>query len=578
MHTPTPLSEDVGKGTSHADDQSTATTTTTTASSNAMLLASLSKQLDYYFSCKNLSKDTYLKTIMDLNSGHVPVSIISNFANVNRIISTSSTHLEDDLRNTDVECLVRQAAIQSDLIKVVRLNQNGKVVSQFDENDFTSMKKVDYKPLPEDNGKPTFVAIGPSPLLISKNNEGGQLSDTENKDLEEESKMQQTPVSTSASNNSCNMIILRDVPEAATEDDIRSIFQSDEQTQSKESIVTNAQREFGQCWFVTLSSETSQQDVYDILLNLRNKHILKEPVKARLKTQSIIANSENNSPLSSPASIGAGNMPSYNPNHSFNSRNKTPIYRNNSNHIYSGDRMYYSTRKHYSGGSRNGASYATNGKFKHNRFNSRHGSSSSSQFPSSNKGKLGAGNDESEKKEPNNVQAPPPLVDEHYPSLGGQSPKSTIVPTEEQAEERDGKPSVSDEQRLESVETTPVTKSNVGYAAAVLKAIPQNNPIGSGVVSPSNPFKDESKGQQKNSGQKSNDHKSESTKAHTMSTATDDLSSDDKSSLSSRPESEKGVTTHTVSPSTQVVVGYEDASKKWGGGRSFADILKRQET
>jgi hypothetical protein len=55
-----------------------------------------------------------------------------------------------------------------------------------------------------------------------------------------------------------------------------------------------------------------------------------------------------------------------------------------------------------------------------------------------------------------------------------------------------------------------------------------------------------------------------------MTSSTDDSSSDDKSSLSSRPESESfaiGVAaTSAISTSSNVT---------WGGGRSFADILKK---
>ena len=238
--------------TAPADDQSTTTTTTTTLSGNHLLLSSLSRQLDYYFSQKNLSQDTYLKTIMELNSGHVPVSILSNFANVNRIISTALSTQQEDLKNTDVEWLVRQPAIESDVLEVVRLNQNGNVISRLGENDAASMKREDYTPPPEESGKPTFVAIGPSPLLPLDSVEELNISDTGKKDSSRDSRaqlsVQKMKKTNQTKNSSCNIIILRDVPEGATENDIRNIFQNNNQETGKDSLVTKVQREVGQCW------------------------------------------------------------------------------------------------------------------------------------------------------------------------------------------------------------------------------------------------------------------------------------------------------------------------------------------
>ena len=63
--------------------------------------------------------------------------------------------------------------------------------------------------------------------------------------------------------------------------------------------------------------------------------------------------------------------------------------------------------------------------------------------------------------------------------------------------------------------------------------------------------------------------------------ATDDSSADDKSSLSSKPESDKGVMTGlSVSPD-DVVVSAKNLNSAhampWGSGRSFADIVKKKE-
>lgn len=96
----------------------TSTTTATQSgddqnkSSKQQLLQKLEKQLIYYFSTNNLSKDVYLQTIMNLNSGHVPISILANFSNVNKIIGRSGTllqyhnnsnHVEDGIHNDHKE-------------------------------------------------------------------------------------------------------------------------------------------------------------------------------------------------------------------------------------------------------------------------------------------------------------------------------------------------------------------------------------------------------------------------------------------------------------------------------------------
>ena len=46
------------------------------------IYALLAQQLEYYFSVTNLSRDTYLATLRDLNAGYVPVSILAQFGKV----------------------------------------------------------------------------------------------------------------------------------------------------------------------------------------------------------------------------------------------------------------------------------------------------------------------------------------------------------------------------------------------------------------------------------------------------------------------------------------------------------------
>ena len=51
------------------------------------VLSQLARQLEYYFSHQNLSKDTYLQTLRELNDGCVPATILANFAKVKAILT-----------------------------------------------------------------------------------------------------------------------------------------------------------------------------------------------------------------------------------------------------------------------------------------------------------------------------------------------------------------------------------------------------------------------------------------------------------------------------------------------------------
>ena len=77
------------------------------------LLIALASQLEYYFSAMNLRRDTYLHTIMGLNSGFVPTTVLATFANVSRIVAQhdmDGSLLSDEL---DVPTLIRKAALEN---------------------------------------------------------------------------------------------------------------------------------------------------------------------------------------------------------------------------------------------------------------------------------------------------------------------------------------------------------------------------------------------------------------------------------------------------------------------------------
>jgi hypothetical protein len=71
----------------------TAVATKTTPSTGSTLLA---RQLEYYFSQQNLSKDTYLTTLCELNDGCVPLAILANFGKVRLLTRQDDEQVEEN--------------------------------------------------------------------------------------------------------------------------------------------------------------------------------------------------------------------------------------------------------------------------------------------------------------------------------------------------------------------------------------------------------------------------------------------------------------------------------------------------
>ena len=146
-----------------------------------MILTSLSNQLEYYFSQQNLAKDTYLETLRSLNDGCVPVSILANFQKVKSILP----RLPDSLRTA----LVVQAASEfSESLRVVYVDgQTSTVVEEGSEIQPTSILAV--------------CTMDKQPL-----------------------KSAPTASTNSSADQNSTIVILRDVPDGITDDDVRSLF------------------------------------------------------------------------------------------------------------------------------------------------------------------------------------------------------------------------------------------------------------------------------------------------------------------------------------------------------------------
>jgi hypothetical protein len=181
-------------------------------SDKAAILEALSKQLVYYFSPVNLLKDTFLNEVMSLNAGCVPVDILAKFSNIQRIVSSSQIQ---DSTTDDIPRLLCDAVYGSDyyrqLLRIIVVDQNGQFVAHFGQ-EYLPSDQCTY-----------FLAIGPTDKLQL---EGYQLS--------------------SHDATIKNVIILRDVDDQATEDDIRAVF-----SHSSPGIL-GIQKDIEHCWYVYL--------------------------------------------------------------------------------------------------------------------------------------------------------------------------------------------------------------------------------------------------------------------------------------------------------------------------------------
>ena len=179
------------------DDSPTRVTNSNTSSETAslpdeqehqdLLLSSLARQLEFYFSPANLPRDTYLQTLQSLNDGYVPISIIANFAKVRAIC------------NGSIQAVIKAASEHTSLLEVVHISTvTNKQVPEQDEN--------------------AILAVGPcaQPSLVAP----------------------KTPIQ--------NTIIIRDVPEDVKEEDVRGLFQDNETCPPLQEVHLDV----ANCWYV----------------------------------------------------------------------------------------------------------------------------------------------------------------------------------------------------------------------------------------------------------------------------------------------------------------------------------------
>jgi hypothetical protein len=171
----------------------------------------LSNQLEYYFSPQNLTNDTYMKSVMQMNSGYVPISILANFSNVKKIVARF--YEGSEVSSLDLNKILQTSALSSSNLKVVVLDSQGK----FLENH----SGPHYKQNPESSN---ILGIGST---FSTN-----IDSKHSPDITEPSS---------------NIVILREVPEEATEEDVKTIFVD---KNGDGPAIEKIMKEIGRCWFV----------------------------------------------------------------------------------------------------------------------------------------------------------------------------------------------------------------------------------------------------------------------------------------------------------------------------------------
>lgn len=184
-------------GTTSNTSSETASLPESTAEDHHMLLVDLARQLEFYFSPSNLARDFYLQALQSLHDGYVPVSILANFAKVQALCGR-----DEDYR---IQQVIKAASDYTSLLQVAPISS------------VTNTRMEEY-----DSAINSIWAVGPSTTATTT---------TITAPMSPKSSIQ-------------NVIILRDVPEDVTEEDVRRLF-----CDSHPSLV-DVRLDVANCWYV----------------------------------------------------------------------------------------------------------------------------------------------------------------------------------------------------------------------------------------------------------------------------------------------------------------------------------------
>lgn len=538
------------------------------------LREALKAQLEYYFSTANLVRDTFLCSVMTTNNSSdideesgqkfAPVSVLERFGNIQRIIhhyESQRHHISHSANATDdaiddgsyykiIPNLLRDSALLSSSLKVIVLdNDDTKIDDAADSSNSNNESVTSSTDVLTVN---VFrLGIGPIQSIWDETEKMKSLESSK-----EEKKAEK------------NIIIIRDMPSTATDEEIKDIFQWEGCP-----AVKSVHSDVGNSWFVSLDGSYDQ--IVDVLLELRSKKFKGEhDIKARLKTESVAKTTPSMNYYSSQFS-------GFN-----NSSNGRPQYYRRSGKFGSTDQYTYRNRYQQS------APYAN-----------------TSRRPGSDRSGLRGrghrsgpyGKPMEEKPKVPAVPPPPLEMESHFPALGASpSPGATnseanevitdnytLKVVEGAKEEKEVEGEVAPSVKPVTVPVQAMSQDNTrksGYAAALLKVAPipipmQSSQKQSGKSNATSQLKKKfilTVPFQKGGNNQAKDAKSA---ASTATTDPADRFSDSSTSSTSAADEKSS----TSQGSSQIAKDSEKntfVNKKmpsWGGKKSFADILKLKE-
>lgn len=277
--------------------------------------------------------------------------------------------------------------------------------------------------------------------------------------------------------------------------------------------VANVHPDVGNTWFVSLDSKTtSRDDVVSLLLSLRGMKLHGEPIKARLKTESVAARrvtagdgysyaaSAPQSPVTGRPGqfqqLGAGQLAATGGNRAGQQGRgrgagggggMRPAHMRQSQSVPSSP-MAGDGKAHFSGGKSGGSkNIVALGSGAGNKV--RRGSRNGDGKATTSSGNMSSPKEASARsKASSSAIPPPPLAGLHFPALGGPNGGSDKNPGSQLqhqpkgappkgSKETDGKKSESAEKPNKDEEPTSPKQPAGGYAAALLKAAP-TKPVG----------------------------------------------------------------------------------------------------
>jgi hypothetical protein len=188
------------------------------------MYSQLARQLEYYFSEQNLSKDAYLQTLKSLNDACVPLSIVADFSKIKALTSC----LDSQGRR---QAVLRAIQEHSDLLQVYRIDtKTGKKVKEDTDlaaNEFSKTKDGSV------SLQSTFIfAIGTL--------DGNPLRDQVTLDT--------VSLTSTLSPSMVNTLILRDVDPSVTCDDVKLLLERDIKDCPK---IMCIRPDVAYCWYVT---------------------------------------------------------------------------------------------------------------------------------------------------------------------------------------------------------------------------------------------------------------------------------------------------------------------------------------